>query len=161
MKGRILYSCNVFLKLLIHQRYRGDVHYVWCSEEFDSRSLDRSSLGAQVAPSANPADIYRELKRDVDGNDAHSAKINAQKVSLKGLAIQWEQNGEIAVTDRDDIVYWVDNAPLGLWRPVVYVIPWPADTTRIPLVPASQRAGIGEEYVIADLKRCEFDVIEL
>ena len=87
MANALLYSTNVFLKFQVEEQYCGGVHYVWCSENCDSKTLSIYSAGALVAPSSNPADIYRELKRDVDGKDKHSAKINAQKATLTSLAI--------------------------------------------------------------------------
>jgi hypothetical protein len=87
MSTPILYSVNVYLKLLIQQRYRGDIHYAWCSEHFDSRTISPYSAGSLVAASSNPADIYRELQRDITARDTHSAKITAQKASLQSLAV--------------------------------------------------------------------------
>src|SRR6266511_6481455 len=67
-----------------------------------------------VPPSSNPADIYRELQRDVQGMDSHSAKIAAQKVMFTSLAIEWEQRGEISSTHRDEIIYLVTHASFDL-----------------------------------------------
>jgi hypothetical protein len=68
MSGPVLYSTNVFLKFHIQEQYRGDIHYVWCSENFDSRKLSAYSSGSLVPPSSNPADIYRQLQQDVKGS---------------------------------------------------------------------------------------------
>jgi hypothetical protein len=161
MSGQLLYSTNVFLKLLIQERYRNDVHYVWCSEHFDSKKLSAYSSGSLVPPSSNPADIYRELQRDVQGMDSHSAKIAAQKAMFTSLALEWERRGEISSTHRDEIINWVTHASFDYWRPLLYVIPRAPIETRLQPVPAHKRAGWGNEYIIPDLKRSEFDVIEL
>lgn len=161
MPGPLLYSTNVFLKQYLQERYRKDVHYVWCSESFDSRKLSSYSPGALTAPSSNPADIYRELKRDIEGRDMHSAKIAAQKASFIKLAIEWESKGEISVSDRDDIVYMVNNAGFDHWRPLIYVIPRAPVESRLQIVPAHLRAGFGPEYIIPDLARSEFDLVEV
>ncbi len=108
MSGPILYSTNVFLKLIIQQRYRQDIHYVWCSEYFDSKALSPYQPGALVPASSNPVDIYRELKRDVESRDRHSAKIAAQKLSFERLAIDWEWRGDITQREKEEIVYMVN-----------------------------------------------------
>jgi hypothetical protein len=161
MPPPLLYSTNVFLKLLIQEQFRGDVHYAWCSESFDSTTRPRYSLSSLVAPSSNPADIYRELKEAVQRSDRHCYKIAEQKLSLKKLAVDWEAAGEISTGDKDEIVYRVDNASFDAWRPLIYIIPRALVQPRIQAVPAAGRASLGPEYIIADLQRSEFDVIEL
>jgi hypothetical protein len=160
MSRLLLYSTNVFLKLLIQEKYRDNIHYVWCSEHFDSRRLPAYSAGGLIAPSANPADIYRELQRDVQGRDSHSAKITAQKASFTRLAIEWAQRSELSSDAKDEIIYMVNTASFDLWRPLLYVIPRAPVESRLQLVPIDKRAGFGNEYIIPDLKRTEFDVIE-
>jgi hypothetical protein len=160
MGTTLLYSTNVFLKLLIQEKYRGDIHYVWCSEDFDSRTVPAYSSASMVPPSSNPADIFRELRRDVERPDLHSARINQQKVSLTDLAIDWEKKGLVSTADKDDIVFMVSHAQLNHWRPLIYVIPRPPVQARLSAVPMRLRAGIGNEYIISDLKRSEFDIIE-
>src|ERR1700760_3933028 len=116
MPPPLLYSTNVFLKLLIQERFRNDIHYAWCSEHFDSQSLSRYTLSSQIAPSSNPADIYKELKVAVNRKDQHSHKINEQKLSLKNLALRWESAGEISLGEKEEIIYMVDNASFDDWR---------------------------------------------
>jgi len=157
----LLYSTNVLLKLLIQERFRGDIHYVWCSESFDSQSLARYSLGSHIAPTSNPADIYRELKSAVQRKDQHCYKINEQKGSLKSLAVAWKTNGDISIQEEDEITYMVDNASFDDWRPLIYVIPRALVEPRLQVVPANKRASFGPEYIITDLQRHEFDIIEL
>ena len=161
MAPPLLYSTNVFLKLLIQQQFRGDVHYVWCSESFDSTTLPRYSVGSLVAPSSDPANIYRELNEAVRRSDRHCHKIIEQKLSLTKLAVDWEAAGEIRTDERDEIVYRVDNATFAEWRPLIYIIPRALVQPRIQVVPAARRASLGPEYIIPDLQRSEFDVIEL
>lgn len=157
----LLYSTNVLLKLLIQERFRGDVHYIWCSENFDSGALSKYSFSSNVAPSSNPADIYRELKIAVQKGDQHSHKINEQKLSLKTLAINWEANSEITTDEKDEIIYMVDKASFDQWRPLIYVTPHALVQPRLQIVPPAKRASLGVEYIIPDLKRNEFGIIEL
>jgi hypothetical protein len=161
MASGMLYSTNVFLKLILQERYAKDRHFVWCSEHYDSQAVSRYALSSQIAPSANPADIFRELKRDVERGDLHSAKITAQKASFIARAHEWEQTKMITALDREDIIYVVEHATSKDWRPLIYVIRRDAVAARLQLVPAKQRAGIGNEYIIPDLARDEFDIIEI
>lgn len=160
MRGTVLYSINVFLKFFIEQEYRHDVHYAWCSDVFDSRKAPAYSRSAQVPPTSNPVDIYRDLQDAVRKTDQHNAKITAQKTSLKALAIRWEGAGEISTSEKDEIIVMVDTASFDLWRPLLYVIPYEPVKLRVSLVPVAERAGFGNEYIIADLQRTDFDMIE-
>jgi hypothetical protein len=160
MGNILLYSTNVFLKFLIQEKFMHDIHYAWCSEDFDSATLPAYSSASLVPPSSNPADIFRTLRKDIQNHDSHSAKINEQKVSLTSRAIESEKSGLISTADKDDIIYLVNNAAWDYWRPLIYVIPRLPVEKRLVLVPMSGRAGIGNEYTIADFKRSEFEIIE-
>lgn len=160
MSAPVLYSTNTFLKFHIQQRFRNDVHWVWCSEIFDSSKAAPLSPNSLVAPSSSPADIYRELQRDVERRDGHSGKISAQRASLQALAIEWEARGEISSQDMQEIIFMVTTASFDLWRPLLYVIPAPTPASRLQLVPIEKRASFGKEYIISDLKRAEFDLLE-
>lgn len=111
--------------------------------------------------SSNPADIYRDLKTDIKDRDSHSAKINEQKVRLESLALDWYTSGEIDKEQRDDILYMVKNASFEDWHPLLYIIPYEGVKDRLITVPPKNRANPMEpEYIIEDLKRSEFDIIE-
>lgn len=114
-----------------------------------------------MAPTSNPADIYRDLKRAVERRDRHNYKINEQKVSLKTLALRWEINEQINSEQKEEIIYLIDNADFTDWRPLLYVIPRIFVESRLTLVPANKRASFGLEYIVPDLKRSEFDIVEL
>lgn len=160
MANGLLYSTNTFLKYHINVRYRGDIHYVWCSDDFDSSKVSAYQSRSQVPPTSNPLDIYTDLKKAVVNGDAHNSKISEQKASLIRLAIKWESTGHITAPDKDDIIFIVDHARFSDWRPLLYVIPHAQVAGRLQLVPASKRAGLGDEYIIPDLKGSEFDIIE-
>ncbi len=157
----LMYSTNVFLKHYIQVNYFKDVHYVWCSEHFDSKSAAKYSIGSLVPASSNPADIYRELKRDVTSGDRHSSKIISQQASLKLLATKWENAGIITQDMKDEIYVLSDRWDFDLWRPLLYIIPRPPVENRLQLVPLTNRAGLGNEYILQDLKGAEFQIIEL
>ncbi|HKG47614.1 MAG TPA: hypothetical protein VKB02_12845 [Pyrinomonadaceae bacterium] len=87
--------------------------------------------------------------------------MTEQKLSLKSLAVSWEAAGEINSEEKEEIVYMVDNASFEDWRPLVYVIPRAMVDLRLKVVPANRRASFGPEYILPDLRRHEFDIIEL
>jgi hypothetical protein len=161
MSSHFLYSTNPFMKKLIQEIYRGDSHYVWCGENFDAGTIGKYSANSLVAPSSNPADIYDDLRKAVQNNDKHCSKIKEQTASLSKLAIEWEKKGEISSQDKQDIIYMLKHQSINHWRPVLYVIPRHIIAkSRIQVVSMKNRASVGVEYIIKDLKRCEFDLIE-
>jgi len=151
------------MKFRIQRDYRNDVHYVWCSENFDSTKLDPYAPGFGIARSADPAAIYQELTKDVDTGDLHSAKITSQRLTLKKLANDWAEAGEITEEKQEEIIYMVDYASLREWRPLLYLIPRVLVAERLERVHISRRASSSgaEEYIIRDLRRSEFEFIEL
>lgn len=161
MAGPILYSTNVWLKYLICQKFRHDIHYIWCSENFDSQKASGYTSSSLIPPSSNPADIYRQLQSDAKRGDRHSPKIQEQKACLSHLAVEWEINGDILPEEKEEILYMIDIPGFDYWRPLVYVIPRAAVSDRMKLVPINRRAGIGDEYIVEEIKSDEFDIIEL
>ncbi len=161
MSGPVVYSTNTFLKYQIYKEYLNDIHYVWCSECFDSRKLAAYDAGRALPPSACPAAIYERLKSDVSNNDQHSAKIAEQKTSLSKLALIWLNDGKINDRGKKDIIYMISRAQLSDWRPLIYIIPRSPVEGRMKEVPIEKRAGFAVEYIIEDLNSNEFDLIEL
>lgn len=160
MQELFLYSTNVFLKLHIQDTYRNGVHYAWCSESFDSGTLSKHSSGYYVPPSSNPLDIYRQLADDIRRQDKHSSKISEQRAGIVSRANRWARNGEISDDDKKDIIYLAKHGAFEVWRPQLYVVSRSLVQSRITLVPADKRAGIGNEWIISDLRRTEFDILE-
>ena len=162
MGKHFLYSTNVYLKLLIQEQYAKGKHWVWCSEEFNARNAASHTMSTLVAPSSNPCEIFRELTRDLkEGRDFHSDKINKQKLSLAARAHEWLASGEIDADQRDEILFMVDHAERDHWKPLLYVIPRAhIDPARIKLVPMKDRASFGPEFIIKDLRREEFELID-
>lgn len=160
MAEHLLYATVTFMKFRIQRDYRNDVHYVWCSEHFDSKKLGAYAPGSRIARSADPAAVYRELDEDVKTGDLHSAKIASQRATLKELAIEWEAAGEITKDEKEEIIYMVDYEPIQEWRPLLYLIPRILVMDRLELVPIQERASREKEYIIRDLHRSEFEIIE-
>ena len=55
----------------------------------------------------------------------------------------------------------VDKAPFQEWRPLLYLIPRNLVADRLELVPIRERASGEKEYIIRDLRRSEFEIVEL
>ena len=159
--GALLFSTNPFLKHFLQKSYRSDTHYVWCSDVFDSQSLAQYEPGRLVPPSSNPADIYRRLLDDCARGDDHSALIAGWRATFTALALDWHAGGDITAELRDEIVLLAKSKDFRLWRPLLYVIPRDRVANRLKRVPIERRAGLGEEYIIEDLKGSEFDILEL
>lgn len=158
--GPLLFSTNPLIKLLIQERYRNDLHYVWCSESFDSSKQHGYSLASLVAPSSNPISIYKELREGWRKGEKHSEKIRQTKATLKALAVDWHAKGEISEQDKEEIILLADEPDLTYWRPLVYVIPRSIVEVRLQPVHLGKRASLGLEFIIEDLQRSEFDIIE-
>ncbi len=161
MPGHLLYSTNPFIKLIVQEKYRKDLHYIWCSESFDSNKQGSYSVASLVAASSNPASIYKELNLGCKKGEKHCDKITKIRASLKALAIDWFNKGEISFDDKEELILLADETDPVYWRPVVYVIPRHLVEARLEAVNLSLRASFGNEFIIKDLKRNEFDIIEI
>ena len=96
--------------------------------------------------------------------DRGNEKIKNYRKTFRSLAREWFARGEITQAQRDEIIESVKPGSWKIWRPVIYVIPRaPIEATpgRLNLAPRQSRGGYGEEYIISDLRRDEFDVVTL
>lgn len=157
----VLYSANPRIKLVIQERFRNNLHYVWCAEQFDSSKASAYSAAALTAPSSDPKKIYDGLYEDCARSDRHSAKIKDMKSSLIALAGEWSSAGECSAEQAQEIVFLANQESFDLWRPLLYVIPRKTVEAKLRLVPVDRRASAGLEYIIPDLARHEFDIMEL
>ncbi len=162
LAGPLLYSTNPFLKHYIQTKYRGDRHWVWCSEQFDTTKLAAYGAAAGNAPSSDPCDLYKRFSADVTRADAHSSLIESQRQAMLKHATRWHKAGEIDSATKAEIAYQARNSPVPLWRPLIYVIPRALVESRLVPVPAPKRAGLGGEWMLEEtLLGHEFDPIEL
>jgi len=107
------------------------------------------------------ASIYRDLHYAVRNSDGHASKILEQKKVLMALATEWCSLGQLSESDRDEIIAVVTMAPFQEWRPLLLIIPHAGVADRVQRVPRGKRAGSEPEYILPDLKRHEFDIVEL
>lgn len=155
----LLYSTNTHLKFFIQETYLRE-HHAWCSPTFDAQTRDRYSAGAGQPASSDPCSIYRALSRTIAQPDDHDPKINSQRTTLMGLAVTWEASGAISSSDRDDIIATVQRARFPDWRPLIFLIPYAGVAPRVQVVERDRRSSHELDYIIPDLKRTEFEIIE-
>ena len=155
----LLYSANTMLAFEINEEYYHQEHYVWCNPYYDSYFLP---VGTPLPPSSTPADIYHALYREVEGNDRHNEKIERNRSGLRNGAAAKERLGMIDAQQKQKIMGLVDNAPLKLFEPVLYVMPFSLVAKLAKTVPAAGRANpLHDEYIIERLPRHCFGIIRM
>ena len=153
----LLWSASNMLKFRINEYYLGH-HYTWCSPAFEGAALPRGALGHSPGASSDPATIYRRLHNDVRTRDKHSNEIQRQRDSLKTAALM-HRGTAITVDMAHEIGEIVDNADIQDFEPVLYAIPYTPVQARVERVKPASGASITPEYLIADLKSSEFQMI--
>jgi hypothetical protein len=161
--GPILYSTQPWFAAEIATKYRGGVHFAWVSECFDISSAPAGSAAALIAPTSSPRRIYRDLQEACTAEDSHNAAIVRYKKTFQRLAREWLGDGSLTKDQGDEIIASVRAPSWRIWRPVLYVIPSDPVVAagRLISVPRRDRAAYGPELQINDLRRHEFDIIEL
>ena len=163
MAGPVLYSANPWFATEIAEKYRGGVYFAWVCEFFDSeREAPANSAATLIAPSSNPRKIYEDLCYDYKNQEEHLRVIRDLKKTFRRLAKDWLAKGEITDDQYAEIIASIEAPSWRIWKPVLYVIPRaPMNPSRIIEVKRPDRAGYGPEFQIVDLKRHEFDIIDL
>lgn len=157
----IYYSVNTKLAFFINESFYQQ-HFVWCSPVFDSDKQDHLNILHQIPPSSNPYTIYNRFRQDVIGHDFHSNYISQNKTGLKKGAIQMLNKGVIDILDFSRINSMIDNAKIEDFSPYIYLIPKGIIETKIKIIDVDSCANpLSVEYQIDDLKKTEFEVIEL
>ncbi|ADB39392.1 hypothetical protein [Spirosoma linguale] len=157
-KTLIYYSVNTKLAYEINEKYYNKTHYVWCSPFFH---------GVDQPASSNPKEIYRELRRDVESEDEHSAKIRQNVSGIRRGAKFKHDNHLISSTQFEEIKALVNRS----WQrrifsdftPFIYVIPHSIDIEAIlkPVGLKDKASVRSVEYQIRELPRALFDVINV
>lgn len=156
----ILYSANSWLAYVIGERFYGGEHYVWCTPDFDARSL--ASVDQVVPPSSSPSEIYRGLYEDVRRGDRHSAKVKENNAGILRGAAAKRAAGVISDAEQKDILSILEQASGMDFRPLLYVIPFDRVRMIVEAAPVELRAHpLSREYIVARLPRADFDVLEL
>ena len=153
----VLYSTVTKLAYALGQRYYGQNHYVWCSP---AREIDRFSF--LNPPSSDPIAIYWELHHDIAKGDEHSARIGDNRRGLVRGASVRESQGRIDGKTRELIEAVVARAPLHDFKPLLLVIPFGRVGSIVKPADVAERArATSDEYIVEELPRDCFDVLEL
>lgn len=163
MASPVLYSTNPWIAVDIAMRYRGGIFFAWVCECFDVRSASPGTAAASIAPTSNPCRIYINLLEESKAGDGHSGLIKGYKKTFTRLARDWQSGGLLTQDHCDEIIAAIRAPAWTIWRPVLYVIPREAieRAGRLVSVPRRDRAAHGPELQVTDLRRDEFDIIEL
>ena len=80
-KNPFLYSAGTQLAYIIAKRYYKNIHYVWCTTEFNS---------PKQPPTSNPATICKRYLEQITTGDHHMKEIDNNKVGiLKGAKAKY------------------------------------------------------------------------
>jgi hypothetical protein len=155
------FSTNPWIKWYICNRWRGDLHFVWCSDVFDPRTMGAAHHGSLIPPTSSPCAIYTDLALAVRTWDRHNSKIITQRAGIAARTEEWRLKREISDAAADEILTIINGGDLSIWRPQLYIIPKLAidPSGRVELVPIAERAGLGDEFRIRDLRGTEFERI--
>jgi hypothetical protein len=156
----LLYSVNTWLAYNLSVMYYAGLHYVCCSPIFSPRS--HPAFHVTPPPTSCPSDIYHALAEEVRRRDGHSAKIVENRAGLLAGAKKKHAAGIITDIELSEIEEMTQAATCADFRPLLYLIPYPAVSHLVKDVPISKRSHpLPQEYVIEELPTELFDVIEL
>jgi hypothetical protein len=158
----ILYSVNTRLSFGINERYYKGLHYVWCTDVFDSRTHQRYGPNSFVPPTSNPCQIFTTLLDEVKMGDLHSNNIRANKRGIANGAVLKLSRGIINEQQHREIMAIISKAQIADFQPFIYLIPYNGVINKITTVPVAKCAHpLSREFIIEDLLREEFDVVEV
>lgn len=150
-KNPFLYSVGTELAYKIAKRYYNNIHYVWCTTEFNS---------LKQPPTSNPATICKRYLEQITTGDRHTKEIeNNMAGILRGAKAKFD-SGVIDKTVYNKIRNYVSGADYEAFFPVLYIVESRKIRDRYIEVITKERAGDDAvEYKIEDLKVNEFRII--
>ncbi len=161
MTEPLLYSVNAYLAWAINERYYAGSHYVWCTAAFDTRAEGAYGAHSSTPPSSTPKEIFGELQRAAAAGDKGSEKIASVRVGIVNGAHTKLSDGKISSEIFDEIMLVIDRCEIRDFRPLLYLLPREGVADKLKPVPVDQRAHpLSMEYIIENLSKPEFDVIE-
>lgn len=153
----VLFSVGTKMAYDINERFYNGIHYVWCAPYFNSRTQP---------PTSNPWDLFIEYAKFAYKEDNHATVIENNKTGImKGARARKEQR--VITVEQYNAINSVirDFAKREDFFPVIYIIPLRKlenYETRCKKVSKEEAASANsEEYIIEDLKREEFHLIDL
>lgn len=150
-KNPILYSIGTQLAYKIAKNYYGNIHYVWCTLEFND---------IKQPPTSNPSKICKRYLEIISTGDRHAFELNNNMVGILRGAKAKLASKVITQKQYNEIKAIVAGARYESFYPVLYIIQSDKVKNRCVEVPVGDRASDSAvEYKIEDLKENEFEVI--
>ncbi len=150
-KHPLLYSAGTQLAYQIAKRYYGNIHYVWCTTEFNS---------PKQPPTSNPATICKRYLQQITTGDRHATEIENNVVGILKGARAKLNSGVITKKEYNEIRSIVSAARYEYFFPVLYIVESRKVKDRCTEVVVQERASDDAvEYKIEDLKENEFEII--
>ena len=157
-KPLVLYSTNTWLAYTIAEKYYNGMHYVWCTPYFDPR---RHGNASGVPPTSSPLEVYESLRQEVLRGERHSPKMKENRAGLRRGASAKRRTGIIDEAKEKEIITVIKLANGADFRPLMYVIPYSKVGRKLREPPPEDKAHpLSAEYLIDELSRNQFDVIE-
>lgn len=151
VKNPLLYSVGTQLSYTIAKHYYGNVHFVWCSTNFNL-------LGQP--PTSNPATICRRYLEQLSTGDRHMIDNERNMVGVLNGARAKRKSRVITRSEYNNIRSIVNCSYYKDFFPVLYIIDSEKVKDRCIEVATEDKASDDSiEYRIEDLKEGEFDVI--
>lgn len=146
-----LYSVGTQLAYKIAKRYYKNIHYVWCTTEFNS---------LKQPPTSKPATICRRYLEQITTGDRHTKEIENNIVGiLKGAKAKLD-SGVISKKEYHEIRSIVSVAEYEAFFPILYIVESKKVKDRYVEVVIKERSSDDAvEYKIEDLKENEFEII--
>lgn len=150
-KNPFLYSVGTQLAYKIAKRYYGNVHYVWCTTEFNSLTQP---------PTSNPATICKRYLEQISTGDRHTKEIENNIVGILKGAKAKLNSGVIGKSEYNDIRSIVSAAEYEAFFPVLYIVESKKVKDRcIEVVVGDKASDNAVEYKVENLKEDEFEII--
>lgn len=152
-KNPLLYSVGTQLAYKIAKRYYKNVHYVWCTTEFNS---------SKQPPTSNPATICKRYLEQITTGDRHTKEIENNIAGILRGAKAKLNSGVISKKEYNEIRSIVSAAEYEAFFPVLYIVESKKVKDRYVEVAVGERASDDAvEYKIADLNGNEFEIISV
>lgn len=150
-RNPFLYSIGTQLAYKIAKRYYGNIHYVWCTTEFDS---------PEQPPTSNPATICKRYLEQIKTGDRHAKELENNIAGILKGAKTKLNSGVISKKEYNKIRNIVSGAEYEAFFPVLYIVESKKVEDKCKEVAVKDRASDGAvEYKIDELKETEFEII--
>ncbi|MDD5934589.1 MAG: hypothetical protein PUC65_03335 [Clostridiales bacterium] len=147
----VYYSVGTLLAWKIAHDFYDNVHFVWCTTEFDS---------IVQPPTSNPKTILTRYLEQITTGDVHTQEVQSNVNGILRGAKHKLDNGTITQRQFEFINLICANATYEAFFPVIYVIDAKKVAHKVINVPDHERASANSvEKKIVDLMQNEFTLI--